>query len=170
MLEAEVEELSAALVHAGHPRETLRITHTAGIRYSGQSYETPIVDAALHDPKALGEQFDAAHRALYGYSTGEAWELVTIRTEVSGAERANEPDHLVARNDAEADPVTRQVTFESGEKFDVKVLSRDSLPVDVVMAGPLIIEDEWSTVIVPPSDTICLDAIGNLHMEVEVLQ
>jgi len=170
MLEAEVEELSGALVHAGHPRETLRITHTAGIRYSGQSYETPIVDAALHDPKVLGEQFDEAHRALYGYSTGEAWELVTIRTEVSGAERSDEADQPLARGEADADPASRHVTFESGEEFEVKVLSRDSLPVDVVMAGPLIIEDEWSTVIVPPGDTVSHDAAGNLHMEVEVLQ
>lgn len=169
MLEAEVEELSNALIHAGHPRETLRITHTAGIRYSGQSYETPIVDAALHDPELLGEQFDAAHRALYGYSTGEAWELVTIRTEVSGAERPSEAELTPVRSEIVTDPEIRRVTFENGEEFEVKILPRDSLPVDVVMSGPLVIEDEWSTVIVPPSDTICMDAVGNLHMEVESL-
>lgn len=167
MLDAEITELSNALLQAGHPAESLRITHTAGIRYSGQSYETPIIEAALHDPALLGEQFDAAHRALYGYATGEPWELVTIRTEVSGAARASSSSQPLARHEAGAEQ-SRLVTFETGQQAEVRVLERDSLPVDRILQGPLIIEDQWSTVVVPPSDTILMDANGNLHMEVEV--
>lgn len=169
LLKSEVAELSNALLHAGHQADSLKITHTAGIRYSGQSYETPIINAALHDPILLGQQFDEAHRALYGYSTGEAWELVTIRTEVSGAARVVKPSRHLAGGEPGADQ-TRLVTFETGEQAEVKVLGRDTLPLDTVLHGPLIIEDQWSTVVVPPTDRIRLDMTGNLHMEVEVKQ
>lgn len=169
LLKSEVAELSNALTQAGHSADSLTIVHTAGIRYSGQSYETSITEAALHNPELLGQQFDAAHRALYGYSTGEHWELVTVRTEVAGTPRVIKPSRPVTGTAQEGE-LSRPVTFETGEQADVRVLNRATLPVDEVLQGPLIIEDEWSTVVVPPSDTIRLDASGNLHMEVEVRQ
>lgn len=170
LLSDEVDQLSDVLVKAGHDRDSLSVTHTAGIRYSGQSYETPIINAALHDPDALGAQFDAAHRALYGYATGEDWELVTIRTEVSATPAENKPPHALTRSGAPEVTGSRTVTFETGHSAEVRVLSRDSLPVDVAFQGPLIIEDDWSTVVVPPQDRIRMDAVGNLHMDVEIAQ
>jgi N-methylhydantoinase A len=169
LLAGQTEALAASLTAAGHSRETLAVVHTAGIRYSGQSYETPIAAAALHDPQVLGQQFDEAHRALYGYATGEPWELVSVRTEVSAPERPGEP-HVIVGTDAPptAAAPPRIVTFEDGTSASVSVLDRDTLPVHVRMPGPLVIEDEWSTVIVPPRDTAWMDGRGNLHIAVSL--
>ncbi|GGC53580.1 hydantoinase/oxoprolinase family protein [Chelatococcus reniformis] len=169
LLAGQTEALAASLTAAGHGRETLAVVHTAGIRYSGQSYETPITAAALHDPQVLGQQFDEAHRALYGYATGEPWELVSVRTEVSAPERPSEP-HVIVGTDAPpaAAAPPRIVTFEDGTSASVTVLDRDTLPVHVRMPGPLVIEDEWSTVIVPPRDTAWMDGRGNLHIAVSL--
>lgn len=167
VVDAQVEDLSKALVEAGHERGALSVSMTAGVRYSGQSYETEIADPALHDRCLLDRQFDRAHHALYGYSTGEAWELASLRIEVSAPEDradvrgvaapfAGEPRRLGVRN----------VTFEDGETHAVDVLDRATLPVGRAFVGPLVVEDAWSTVILPPRDRLTADASGNLLMEV----
>ncbi|WP_109467920.1 hydantoinase/oxoprolinase family protein [Albibacillus kandeliae] len=170
LLREETETLSRALVAAGHAAETLRVTHTAGIRYSGQSYETPIHDPAFDDLEALGAQFDAAHKAVYGYSTGETWELMTVRTEVSGPERELNNAEVPGGATTPAPVGHREVTFETGESANTPVYDRDALVVGEVLTGPLIVEDTWSTVVVPPRDTIRRDATGNLHIVVELDQ
>ncbi|MEI4487387.1 hydantoinase/oxoprolinase family protein [Frigidibacter sp. MR17.14] len=161
----QVAELSAALVEAGHDAAALVTRMTAGIRYSGQSYETEIPAPVLDDPAALGAQFDAAHRALYGYATGEAWELASLRIEVSAP-----VEHPAVATEAAVPDTTptghRRVTFETGEGADVPILDRAALPPGLRLQGPLIVEDAWSTVIVPPQDALTADAAGNLLIEV----
>lgn len=166
LIAAQVADLSAALVQAGHDAATLQIRQTAGIRYSGQSYETPIDAPALTDPALLGAQFDAAHRGLYGYATGEPWELASLRIEVLAPE--TEAPRDAPRTATAAAIVTgqRQVIFETGETRMVPVLDRGSLPVGGWTEGPVIVEDDWSTVVVPPGDRIVADAAGNLSIEV----
>ncbi len=166
LVAAQVADLSAALVAAGHAAETLQTRHTAGIRYSGQSYETPIEAPALADPAQLGAQFDAAHRALYGYATGEAWELASLRIEVLAPETAPTPQPPRTAGGTPAPIAHRRVVFETGEAREVPVLDRDSLPVGVMLDGPLIVEDAWSTTIVPPGDRIGAEAAGHLTIEV----
>jgi N-methylhydantoinase A len=34
------------------------------------------------------------------------------------------------------------------------------------IVGPAIIEDEWSTVVLPPGATLLVDELGHLHIEV----
>lgn len=170
MLDKEAEELAQPLVDAGHNRKDLIVTRTAGVRYSGQSSEIAIMDAAFDDAGALGRQFTQAHEHLYGYSTDEPWDLVTVRTEVSApvAEAGTTKIDIVS---TEAKPVsTRLVTFENGTSADTPVYYRGDLPVEKRMQGPLIVEDEWSTVVVPPQDVLWVDGSGNLIIEVEIPQ
>lgn len=170
LLREEVDALSRALTKAGHDADTLRVTHTAGIRYSGQSYETPIHDPAFGNLEEIGAQFDAAHKAIYGYSTGETWELMTVRTEVSGPERELNATELPGGATTPKPVGWREVTFETGESAVTPVYDRDALVIEEVLTGPLIVEDTWSTVVVPPRDTIRRDATGNLHLEVKLDQ
>lgn len=167
MVDAQVADLSRALTDAGHAREALRVAMTAGVRYSGQSYETEIAEPALHDRCLLDRQFDRAHHALYGYSTGEPWELASLRVEVAAP-----GERVDARGEAPAvagEPRrlgVRELTFENGETIEVNVLDRASLPTGREFVGPLVVEDDWSTVILPPRDRLTADASGNLLMEV----
>lgn len=170
LLAAEAEELALPLVNAGHARADLVVTRTAGIRYSGQSSEISILDAAFDDVAALGRQFTQAHEQLYGYATQEPWELVTVRTEVSAPVRQSSPASLPATTDRAQPVAHRRVTFENGVSADTPVLRRGDLPTEVRQQGPLVIEDDWSTVIVPPQDVLWADPHGNLHIEVELPQ
>ena len=172
VLAGQTADLAAALTEAGHPHDTLRVDHVAGIRYGGQSYETAIAEPVFGDPDELGRQFDRAHRALYGYATGEPWELVSVRTEISAPEREPDPPSASTGRDddisRDARLGSRRVTFESGESHEVAVLDRSRLAVGIVMPGPLVVEDAWSTVIVPPGDTITADAAGHLLLRVRI--
>ena len=169
VVDAQIETLADAIVATGYDRDTLKVTMTAGIRYSGQSYETEITDPALNDRAQLDRQFDEAHKALYGYSTGEPWELAVLRIEVAAPE-----GHAPARAPSIGSgtgPVrlgVRRIVFENGDTGDVEILERSSLPVGQYFTGPLIIEDDWSTVILPPGDRLKADAFGNLAMEVSL--
>ncbi|KMO40971.1 hypothetical protein VQ02_06715 [Methylobacterium variabile] len=171
MVAAQTAELSGALARAGHPPDRLAVSHVAGIRYSGQSYETPIADPALGDPDALGAQFDAAHRALYGYATGEPWELVNIRTEVAAPGEAA-PAGAAPAPAEPAGGLVRQgerlVTYETGERHPTPVYARGSLPAGLRIAGPAIIEDEWSTIVVPPGDVLWRENRDDLFIAVRL--
>lgn len=166
LVAAQTDALTAALVEAGHVANSLLVDCVAGIRYSGQSYETSIADPVLADRDALGAQFDAAHTALYGYSTGEAWELASLRIEVSAPKDETESATPDAIESSVAPIAQRHVTFESGAGATVDVLDRARLPVGHVFSGPLIVEDSWSTTVLPPQDRLHADASGNLHIEV----
>lgn len=170
LLKAEADTLAQALITAGHDDASLQVTHTAGIRYSGQSYETSIIDPCFEDVEKLGAQFDAAHTAVYGYSTGETWELMTVRTEVSSPKRKVHAVDLPGGTTTPTPVGTRHVTFETGESAETPIYDRDALVIDEILTGPLIVEDTWSTVVVPPRDTIHRDASGNLHIAVKLDQ
>jgi N-methylhydantoinase A len=42
---------------------------------------------------------------------------------------------------------------------------RAALPQDVLIEGPAVVEDAWSTVIVPPGAALERDGWGDLHID-----
>jgi N-methylhydantoinase A len=57
------------------------------------------------------------------------------------------------------------VLFEDGWQ-EAKVFSRSTLPVGFRAEGPLIIEEDHATTVVPPAATLRVDALGLLEIEV----
>lgn len=164
----QIADLSTRLVRAGHDRATLTVEHVAGIRYSGQSYELPIAAPRLDDADTLGAQFEETHLRLYGYATQEPWELVSIRTEVSAAP-SDVPPYRPSPPTRTLAPVDRRdVVFEEAGRLSTPVFERGALPCGVAIVGPAIIEDEWSTIVVPPRDRARADEGGNILLDVEL--
>ena len=95
---------------------------------------------------------------------------MTVRTEISGPERKVNAAELKGGTSTPAPTGHREVTYETGESVETPVYDRDALVIGEVLTGPLIVEDTWSTVVVPPRDTIRRDATGNLHIEVRLEQ
>jgi len=137
----------------------------AALRYSGQSYAVEIQDPALHDPAALGRQFKERHEALYGFATEEVWELVALRVSLS-APRAGRPELRAAEN-AGAPVPTRETPcwFEGSGPVATPRYDRDALGAGACIAGPAIVEDAWSTVVLPPGATLEVDGAGHLHID-----
>ena len=216
--------LAAPLAAAGCGEGEMAVEEVAAIRYRGQSYAIEIPDAALDDPARLTRDFLDRHRALYGFATGEPWELVSIRLRVSapstggelrpapvesggslsartpsssvvsggsssartppspvasgGSPSARTPSSPVASAGSPAartpsSPVasggssparTLPCTFEAGTTAATPRYDRAALMPGRALAGPAIVEDAWSTVVVPPGATLVSDEVGHLHI------
>ena len=158
-----VKELAARFEAAGERAPPAQ--EVAALRYSGQSYAVEIQDPAFHDPEALGRQFMERHEALYGFATAEPWELVTLRVSLS-APRAGRPELRVAE-DSEPPVPTRETPcwFDGTEPVATPRYGRGSLGAGAALAGPAIVEDDWSTVVLPPGATLEVDAAGHLHID-----
>ena len=156
--------LAAPLTAAGHDGSALTVEEVASIRYRGQSYAIEVADASLDDPARLGREFTEGHRALYGFATEEPWELVSIRVRVS-APRPCEADPPAAKaNEAPSPTRTLPCTFDAGGPMPTPRYDRAGLAPDNPLSGPAIVDDAWSTIVVPPGATLVADAAGHLHI------
>jgi len=143
------------------------IAEVAAVRYSGQSYAVDIHAPALEDPDRLGAQFRERHGALYGFATEEAWELVSLRTTATLA-RADRPTPTPgAGEDTGAAAPTRvgECWFAPSGALPTPRHDRARLAAGQALAGPAIVEDAWSTVVLPPGATLAVDGFGHLHIE-----
>ena len=157
--------LAAPLVAAGYGEGKVEVEEVASIRYRGQSYAIEIADAPLGDRARLNREFLDRHRALYGFATEEPWELVSIRVRVS-APRTN-GTRRIATHGSTGEPVpssTLPGTFGTAGPAPTPRFDRTSLPAGRPFAGPAVVEDAWSTVVVPPGATLVADGAGHLRI------
>jgi len=135
------------------------------VRYSGQSYAVEIPDPSLDNAPALGEAFRDLHARLYGFATDEPWELVSLRLTVSVLREAGAVmGH--AQADGQADERRSDCLFGPDGPIATPRLERGGLADGRTIAGPAIVEDEWSTVVLPPGAALRADARGHLHIDV----
>ena len=166
--------LAAPLVAAGCREGEVEVEEVAAIRYCGQSYAIEIADAPFDDPHRLTRAFLDRHRALYGFATEEPWELVSIRLRVSApstdgprppASRGSTESPESTGSAGEASAVrTLPCTFGAGGPVPTPRHARAHLVAGRALAGPVVVEDEWSTVVVPPGAILVADEAGHLHI------
>jgi N-methylhydantoinase A len=156
------EQCLAPLTAEGIAPERIDVQWSADLRYSGQNYE---IEVAWRDtPEALRAEFEARHRRLYGYATGESVECVNLRV------LARVPD--VAVQLAAFEPSgTPGVIGEQRAHFpglgDLALprYDRAALVPGRAVSGPALIDDEWSTTLVYPGQRCAADRLGNLIIE-----
>ncbi len=128
------------------------------LRFRGQSYE---INVPLRGN--LTAAFRRAHRDRYGYASAtEPIEAVTVRLVARVPRRIRmprPPSGVVPRAD------TRAVLFDRGWE-EAQVFERSRLPVGFEAAGPLIVEEEQATTVVPPDAVLRVDRLGLLDIEV----
>ncbi len=151
-----------ALRTEGVSADDMYFIRTTDMRYMGQEYTVNVqieADATIADIEAA---FHQAHHTRYGHSTPDApVEFVNLRLAALGrldrkgtdAEMAGTPD----------DPVigSRQAIFE-GQAHETPVLRRDFINSGDEFTGPLVVEEDSATTVVPPGYQVRLDALGNI--------
>ena len=164
--DAALAQLMAPLGDAGRGENELRIEEIAAIRYAGQSYAVEVPYQAPADPARLDADFKALHHALYGFATDEPWELEALRLTVS-APPAYAPERLPAAVAASgaAPRASAPCLFEGHGALDTPRFDRGELGAGQRIAGPAVIEDDWSTVVVNPGAEAWADASGHLHID-----
>jgi N-methylhydantoinase A len=156
------EEARGLLASEGIEEDDHYFARSADMRYVGQEYTVHVPIGGDVDLPGLDASFHEAHRIRYGHSTpGAPVEFVNLRLAGFGRIAG---DAAPFRAPSESlDPVagTRQATF-AGAVVETNVLHRDRLRPGDVFAGPLVIEEQSSTTVVPPGCTMTVDGLGNL--------
>jgi N-methylhydantoinase A len=157
--------LARPLTAAGHALDSLQARHVALIRYAGQSGTVEVAFTPPADHNALDAEFKAQHQRLYGFVTDEPWELETLRLTVSAA-TGNDINVPVAT----AAPATMvapetQCWFDRDRSVTTPRYPRETLAAKQKIEGPAIIEDQWSTTVVPPGATAWSDLSGHIHID-----
>ena len=151
---ALAQEAAAPLAGQSGP---VQLEYTALMRYAAQSDALPVSFTMPIDLAVLERDFHARHRQLYGYATDEPPVAESLRVQ------ARLPSGVPSPNPARATPRpprSRSCSFPGALDVPTAILHRDAL--DAIIRGPAIIEDAWSTVIVPPSWQARPQAAGHL--------
>jgi N-methylhydantoinase A len=150
------------LLEDGIRREDIALARGVDLRYSGQNYE--IETAWDPDLAALRAAFEAQHRRLYGYATGESVECVNLRLTARAVGRGLELPRVEPVGALTPTGEQRAFFRETGETT-VSRYPRAAFGPGRSVAGPALIEDDWSTTIVYPGQGCHGDSFGNLILE-----
>ncbi|MFI7128182.1 hydantoinase/oxoprolinase family protein [Nonomuraea sp. NPDC050153] len=142
-----------------------RLSFAADLRYSGQAYELRVaLDPDRLDVEAVSEAFHAEHERLYGFRDQDATiELGTARLGVAAPVTELPPAAVPPGTGAPRPASGRQVLL-AGIWHDAHVHLRESLGVGDAFDGPAIVEQDDTTVVVPPGWSADVDEAGNLHL------
>jgi N-methylhydantoinase A len=142
--------------------DRIALVRSVDLRYTGQNYELEV--GWEPDLGALRAAFEARHRRLYGYATGESVECVNLRLTARVADAAVElpPIEPVGA----LGPVGEQRAYfrETGETAMPRYL-RAAFGEGRGVDGPALVEDDWSTTVVYPGQRCRGERFGNLVLE-----
>ncbi|MEU0568625.1 hydantoinase/oxoprolinase family protein [Nonomuraea sp. NPDC005983] len=140
---AAAGDLGVALTDAG-----VRVSRSVDVRFRGQSHDLTV--AWSPSRPVLESRFFARYAEVYGIDQRGETELVSYRVRLTLPRAPSAPP--VSGSPGSAGPVgTRPAYFAAlGGYADVPVHTRDTLDV---LAGPGIVEDAESTIVVPPGWT-----------------
>jgi N-methylhydantoinase A len=158
-LQSEGSELLAG---EGIPATDRYFAGSADMRYVGQEYTVNVPINGTVDLREVGEAFHDTHRVRYGHSTpGAPVEFVALRIAGFGKVAATATPFRPPGGDLDPVASSRRAVFD-GEELETVVLHRDPLRPGDVHTGPVVVEEQSSTTVVPPNHTLTVDDLGNL--------
>jgi len=157
----------ATLAREGVPDADMRIAKSIEFRYYGQFRERvapvaagPVTAATL---AAAIEAFHVVHELTVGYCDRK-YPTEILRLHVSGSASTGKPtlSTIPAANGRQATPKGRRKAFFSGAGLvDTPVYDGDQLLAGQAIAGPAIIEERFTTLVLPPGSSASVDGQGN---------
>jgi N-methylhydantoinase A len=156
-----LKALMAPLHQLGHRSEEIAVERTALVRYVGQSTAVEVAFADPLDLATLGRDFRRRHNDIYGYATDEHWEMQSLRVR-AGVGRRTTFGPFATEGGAPQPTSVGPCWFDPSAPRQTPRFDRDHLPAGVRIDGPAIVEDAWSTIVVPPGYVLRADAMGHL--------
>jgi N-methylhydantoinase A len=160
-------EATAALAEAGAPADGIRLKVGADLRYAGQQNEVTVSfqgdPVAQRDAEAIRKVFEDAYFAQYGVNPSHVpIEVVSWRLTAQGPEDQVESSRPLPN--VAAQPVREVAVPLWPTAGPAKVYARASLGRGQQLAGPALIEERETTIVLPPGwhavvdDTSCITA------------
>ncbi len=148
----------------------VELVRTADLRYVGQGYtlNVPIPQGDFGDDTVdmITSSFNKAHEAAYGYARKEQLvECVNVRVMCISRIRKIEAKRVNRKPAQDRGRVEREVFF-GDDRYDTHVTRRDRISPGQKVLGPAIIDEETTTVAIPPYAWATIDDYDNLIMTV----
>lgn len=174
LLEGLEAEATAYLDDMLVPQDKRRLILTCEARYQGQVWQLTLPVPSLkidgqRDLAALVESFHALHEAVYAVRSGsDPIEITEWNLQAVG--RLADVDlpkiESGGRVRDKAVKTSRQAYFrELGKVADVPVFDGRFFPVGERIAGPAIIDEPLTTIVVPPDAAVTMSEYGNYLIE-----
>lgn len=127
--------------------ENYRLYEYLDLRYRGQSYELTIPYASSED---FRDSFAARHREVYGYDSADEVEVVNAKVRaVASTSTARVRPEKVEGPEASG-PNDLREAWAGGRRAPTPVFKREELPTGSHGAGPCVLEEYDSTLVVNP--------------------
>lgn len=138
------------------------------LRYVGQNFELSVpLDDVMQGPEAIAAAFHAAHDRTYGFHNAQApVELVCMRLVATARLPHAETSGEVPRPNPALPVGERRVVFTREDSVMAPVYDREALHPGDWFAGPAIVDQLDTTIVIHPGDRVRVDATHNLVIEV----
>ncbi len=141
---------------------------SADMRYIGQEYFLNIQIDKKFDLEKLKEEFHKNYKIKYGHSQPTApLEIINLRLIAIGkVDRII--DYSKKKNIIEKKSFNKLLyrnTIFNNKRLKTKVVNRNEIPKNKIFTGPMIVEEESATTIVPPGYNIKVDSMMNLILK-----
>ena len=161
------EEAFATLEQTGARRKDAIVERNADGRFVGQGFylSVPLPAGPYADRGVLRAAFEKGYREKFTHTPPQVTvEFVNIRVTASAPTAVRAASTQAARaSDRNPLPATRKVYFkEAGGKVDTAVYRREHLGASFTASGPLLVEEDGSTLVVAPGGRATLASDGNL--------
>jgi len=161
-------ELADWLARHGAGAASATFNPAADMRYVGQSYEIEVpIDPAWLAPDggpAVLAAFHRAHERAFGHADREApAEIVNLRVQLRAA-RPRVPLREIAPVATQPAARTARRIWLDGRPIEAAVFERADLGAGARLAGPAIVEQPDTTVLVPAGHAGEVDRFGNLML------
>jgi N-methylhydantoinase A len=158
---------------AGIPGRNAQCAAFLELRYVGQRWTLTVpVGSAFYvsaeDAKEIRSAFDALYEARFGHGFPDTpTELVNVRIVATGVQKKPKFATLRGRDPgAQPKAGTRRVHFDETGAIDCSVYRREDLLWRDKVAGPALIEEAASTILIGPGDEAGVDEQGFVFMKI----
>ena len=162
---AEMEaDGSVRMRRSGFADDEIGCVRSVEMRYTGQEFTLSLPFGA-----ELESRFATLHELRYGHAFASTpTEVVALQVEVYG--RLPKPTIALApATGAAAEAASRDVYFEDEGFVRTQVVRRSALALGERLDGPSVIEEEASTTVIHPGDSVTVDAASNLVVTVATI-
>jgi N-methylhydantoinase A len=165
----ELERLGFSDIQAeGISKDAIAIQFVADVRYFGEGHEVHVeIPEGLSGPAMLDfmwEEFHKVHDSTFGfnYRGQQDVELVNLRVRAVGRQSRPQIKAIESARGEGAPFGERKVYWRSTGWINVPLFRRPELALNQHIAGPAIIEEYGSTIVMPPSWSLHTDRYRNL--------
>jgi N-methylhydantoinase A len=146
----------------------------ADIRFVGQGFDIvtrlPGGPFDASTPSRIQGDFETAYTRVFG-QVPPVQDIELINLRVSAQEEARNQDLALASSPNEQWQIGASVRSvwheEAAQYLELPVLARESMRIDEVLQGPVVVEDASSTLLVPGAATVVRDGAGNLIIDLQ---